>query len=306
MQVEYAPLFLGIDGGGSKCRAVIVGADGAVLGSGLGGPASPFQGFEQSIASITAATHRALASAGLEEARARRLHACLGLAGVNLPAVHRQVLEWAHPFSDVLVATDSRVACIGAHGGADGAILIAGTGSCGYAMVDGEEVLVGGHGFPCGDKGGGAWTGLRALEHVLRTLDGLGEPTSLVARLLTHLGARDALGLVGRLGGHGAVEYARLAPLVFAAADEGDKVATAIVREGAEYLDGLARRLLAAAPPRMSLRMSLIGGLAPLVTRWLAPEVAAALSPALEAPEMGSVRLAVQHWHERAAGQATG
>lgn len=292
---NQTPLFLGVDGGGSKCRAVIAGADGVVLGSGVGGPANPFQNFDQSIHSITTATSQALTSAGLAQESSRNLRACLGLAGVNVPAVHQRVMQWAHPFREMWVVTDLRIACLGAHGGQDGAVIIAGTGSCGYSVVENREVLYGGHGFPCGDNGSGAWTGLEAVKQVLHALDGLAEATGLTKRISAHLQAHDAVSVVERLGDHTASEYAKLAPIVFTAAAEGDPVALRIVREGAAYLDELAHRLWATRPPRMSL----IGGLATLVTPWLDKDVAARLSPALEQPEMGSVRLAMQHWQQK-------
>src|SRR5262245_16223417 len=96
------PIFLGVDGGGSKCRAVIVCDDCTVIGTGIRGPANPFQGFDQSIHSITAATQQALANAGLAQESSKKLYACLGLAGVNVPAVHQQLVQWSHPFLDML------------------------------------------------------------------------------------------------------------------------------------------------------------------------------------------------------------
>ena len=204
-------------------------------------------------------------------------------------------MQWAHPFRDLLVVTDLRVACIGAHHGEDGAVIVAGTGSCGYACLQGRETVLGGHGFLPGDWGSGASTGLEAVRHVLLALDGMAAPTKLTELVLAQLGASSALLLIERLGGHSAGEYARLAPLVFAAARDGDSVATGIVRDGAGYITEVARRLWSLHPPRMSL----LGGLATNLRPWLGDDVLAMLSPPLEQPEMGSVRLAIQHWKQR-------
>ena len=290
-------LFLGIDGGGSKCRALIVNAKGERLGEGCGGPANPYQDFQQSVDSVSVATQLALRDAGLDPSASPRLHACLGLAGVNIPAVHQAFMQWQHPYGRLLVATDLRVACIGAHGGGDGAVIIAGTGSVGYAHVGTHEVFYGAHGFPAGDKGSGAWLGLQAMQHVLLALDGFAEPTALTDALLAQLKARDGIGLVEAIG-HGASQFAQLAPLVIQAANQRDPVATAIVTSGADYISQLAHKLLAIKPPRLSL----IGGLAPLLTPWLDPFVQAQLSPALEQPEMGAVRLAMQTWSQSQSG----
>lgn len=284
-------LYLGIDGGGSKCRAVIVNSRGEPIGEGVGGPANPYQNFQQSLDSVYTATRLALKSAGLSDEASQRLHACLGLAGVNLPAVHHAFSQWQHPYAALLVATDLRVACIGAHAGGDGAVIISGTGSCGFAYVNHQEWFYGAHGFPAGDKGSGAWMGLEAVKHVLLALDGFAEATSLSDALLAQLQATDTISLVEKIG-YGASQYAQLAPLVIAAANHGDPVAMAIVKDGADYISKLASKLLVAKPPRLSL----IGGLAPLLVPWLAPEIQAQLAPALEQPEMGAVRLAMQTW----------
>lgn len=280
--------FLGIDGGGSKCKAVIVDADGRVLGEGSGGPANPYQQFEQSLNSIKRASHDALTAAGLAASEIGSLHACLGLAGVNLPVVHQRMRQWPHPFANLHIVSDLQVACVGAHAGGDGAVMIAGTGSCGYVRVQQREWQYGGHGFPAGDKGSGAWLGLEAVKQTLLTLDGFADATVLTDQLLTALQARDAISLIERIG-QGASAYAKLAPLVFASADAGDLVARAIIAQGADYLSTLARKLLHAKPPRLAL----IGGIAPLMTPWLAADIQAALAPALEAPEHGAVRVAM-------------
>ncbi|RYZ03388.1 MAG: N-acetylglucosamine kinase, partial [Alphaproteobacteria bacterium] len=59
--------YLGVDGGGTRCRARLETADGEVLGRGLSGPASMRFGFEAARESIMAATRQALTEAGLGE-----------------------------------------------------------------------------------------------------------------------------------------------------------------------------------------------------------------------------------------------
>jgi glucosamine kinase len=67
---------------------------------------------------------------------------------------------------------DAVIACIGAHGGRDGGIVIIGTGSAGLALVEGRVVKVGGYGFPISDEASGADLGLQALRMALRAHDG--------------------------------------------------------------------------------------------------------------------------------------
>ncbi len=291
-----SPLFLGVDGGGSKCRAVLVDSAGKVLGEGLGGPANPFHGVEQCLQSIGTATNEALAQAGMAPEASQQLIACLGLAGVNLPALHEAFMRWQHPYGGMVVAHDLHVACVAAHQGGDGAVIIAGTGSCGYSNVGGQHAAFGAYGFPHGDQGSGGWTGLQAVSHVLLALDGFAEPTRMTERFLAQLEASDATTLVERLSVVGVRGYAALAPIVFELANAGDAPATRIVREGAAYISQLARRLLQSRPPRLSM----IGGLAPLIVPWLDRDVREHLSPPLESPEMGAVREAMRWWREQA------
>jgi len=278
-------LFLGIDGGGSKCKAIIMNKNNEILGTGISGPGNPLHGFEQATYSITESANLALADAGLSHIELNELHAGVGLAGVNLPVLFDKMSAWQHPFKAMYLATDLLIACLGAHQGSDGAVVITGTGSCGFSCIDEEQYIIGAHGFPHGDKGSGAWFGLQAAKQVLLSIDGLVEPSSMNNVLLKKLNCNDDTDLVEKIAGKKATYYAQLANLVFDAAEQGDKVALAIVKEGAEYINSMARTLLAKKPNRFSM----IGGLTPRLKPWLAKEIQAQLSEPLSPPEVGSV-----------------
>ncbi len=285
--------FLGVDGGGSKCKAVIMSPDHKILGTGISGPGNPLHGFEQATHSITESAKLALADAGLSHVSLDQLIAGVGLAGVNLPVLYDQMSEWQHPFKQMFLATDLLIACLGAHQGDDGAVVITGTGSCGFSYVDGKPFMVGAHGFPHGDKGSGAWFGLQAAKNVLLSIDGLVAPSLMNDVLLNKLGCEDEISLVEAIAGKPATYYAQLANLVFDAAEEGDEVAKNIVEEGAEYINGVVKTLGARNPPRISM----IGGLTPRLKPWLNKEVQTRLSEPLSPPEVGSVIFALQQ-HE--------
>ncbi len=280
--------FLGVDGGGTKCRAVLVGANQAVLGTGEGGPSNPYHGVARAMESISNAIQHALKDAGLAPEDTHRLVVGLGLAGVNVPSVFKTVEQWDFPYLATYLTTDLHIACIGAHESADGAVMVAGTGSCGFAHVNGESLIVGAHGFPCGDKGSGAWLGLSAVQAVLLADDTLGPSTILTELICEQLQARNGIMIVERLSGAKQSDYARLAPLVFHAAQSGDAVATAILKEGAEYLDNVARKLWARNPGRMAM----IGGVAHKMTEWMDADLVTRLSAPLQQPEYGAVLFA--------------
>ncbi len=85
-----AALVIGVDGGGSRCAAVLArpvpGGTGIdVIGRGRGGPANPrVAGHDTARASITAAIAAAFDDAGVAPATVDA--ACFGLAGVGLAA----------------------------------------------------------------------------------------------------------------------------------------------------------------------------------------------------------------------------
>lgn len=283
-------LFLGIDGGGSKCKAIVMNENNEILGSGISGPGNPLHGFEQATYSITESAKLALIDAGLENLPLSELNAGVGLAGVNLPALFKQMQAWQHPFKQMFLAHDLLIACLGAHHSNNGAVIISGTGSCGFSCIDEQEVMIGGHGFPQGDKGSGAWFGLQATKQVLLSLDGITQPSLLNNLLLKKLDCDDATSLVEKVAGKTATFYAQLANLVFDAAEQGDQFAIAIVEEGAEYINSIASILLAQNPARISM----MGGLTPRLKPKLNEALQLQLSEPLSEPEVGSVLFARQ------------
>jgi glucosamine kinase len=283
-------LFLGIDGGGSKCKAIIMSSNNEILGTGISGPANPLHGYEQAVNSITESAKLALKDAGIDESELSNIVAGVGLAGVNLPVLFEQMSNWQHPFKRMFLATDLLIACLGAHDGKDGAVMITGTGSCGFSYVDGHPYIVGAHGFPHGDKGSGAWFGLQAAKQALLSLDGLIPHSSINDKILALLNVKDDVELVEAIAGKPAAFYARMANLVFDSAEEGDELALAIVNEGAGYISHVARQLMKQNPPNIAL----IGGLTPRIKPWLEQEIKDQLiEPALP-PEVGSVIFAQQ------------
>ncbi len=280
-----SPLYLGIDGGGSKCRVVLLDANDQILGEGLGGPANPLRGMKVATDSILNATQQALAVAGLTFNDMSRLIAGAGLAGVNMPQYYQLFSEWQHPFAELHLTSDLHTACIGAHRGQDGAVIIIGTGSCGLADVNGKVLDIGGHGFPYGDNGSGAWFGNQLVHHVLLAKDQIGPTTLMTTLLEAELGVSATLDIVSQFMHATPTIYARYAPLVFAAAEQGDAVAQQVIEQGARHIDNIANRLFSLNPTRLSL----IGGLAYKVQPYLSAAVQNKITAAEASPEFGAV-----------------
>lgn len=292
-------LYLGIDGGGSKCRARLISATDQLMGTGVGGPANPLHGVQLTIDSITTATELALQEAGLPHSAMNQLIAGVGLAGVNLPSLFQVMSNWQHPFKQMFLTTDLHIACLGAHNSDEGAVIVAGTGSCGYSHVNGVAKIFGAHGFPFGDKGSGAWIGLEAVKAVLLASDGLGPQTSLTQLLGNFLHAEGVM-IVDKMGNAKSRDYAQLAVFVFDAAEQNDAVALSIVHEGAAYITAIAEKLWSSG----AARMAFIGGLSQRLTPWLAPAIAAKLSQPIGQPECGAVYFAKQQFQLQAVTRA--
>jgi len=287
-------LYLGIDGGGTKCRAVIENQNGEIIGRGIGGPANPLHGFQRAINSILEATGQAIEETGLSEADYPKIIAGIGLAGVNLSSLYQKIYEWKHPFAKMDLTTDLDIANIGAHNGEDGAVIIVGTGSCGFVSTNQHKITYGGHGFPIGDKASGAWMGLKAVEYTLLALDGFENESLLTEKVCEYFSADSAIALSEVLAGRASWQFAKIASLVLAAADAGDSFAESVVRDATGYISQLADKLLDNNPKRLSM----IGGLSDFIIPLLAQPLAEQFVEPLQPPEIGALLFAKQSWIE--------
>jgi glucosamine kinase len=233
---------IGIDGGGTGTRARLAAADGRLLGSGDAGPSGLSQGMARAWTHVELAIARAFADAGLPQAAPAECALGLGLAGAHVPALAAAFCRADPGFALLALDTDAGTTLRGAHGGAPGAIVAAGTGSVGQALfADGRRTLAGGWGFGVGDEGSGAWLGLHAMQQAQRALDGRA-PVGALARAVWRVagGQREALLDWGaEAGQHG---YARLAPLVFEAAPS-DLAAERLLDRAADELAAIATAL---------------------------------------------------------------
>ena len=282
-----ALLFLGVDGGGTGCRARIEDAEGCLLGTGIAGPAALRIGADRALAEVEKACRAAIEEAGLGSNALGSVHAAVGLAGVGRKGAIDELVLRPHPFRSVIYAHDATIACIGAHGAQDGGIVIVGTGSVGFAIVEGREVRIGGYGFPISDEGSGADLGLHAIRLSLRAYDGRAVGDNLTRDVMMRF-HNDPFEAVAWMDHATATDYAIFAPLVMRHADAGDPVARRIVRDAAEQIDELVRRLAECGASRVAL----LGGLASSMQPWLAPDVQRRLVPVEGDAVAGALHLA--------------
>ena len=247
MAEPASPLYLGLDGGGSKTLAVIVDAAGGECGRGVAGSSNhEVVGLEQAVTAILHAAERAALAA---QTALPVTSAWLGLAGMDhLGDCERLAPRVSSLARAVRITNDAELA-LSALPRQVGVALISGTGSIALGRnAQGQTARVGGWGHIFGDEGSGYAIGRAGLQAAARAADGRGPATALLDRILAawELSAPEAL-LARVYQPFDKTAIAALAPLVLTLAAEGDEAARHIeagaARELALAVTTLARAL---------------------------------------------------------------
>ena len=250
---------LGVDAGGTSTRALAVGTDGTVLGSGRAGGANPnSHPPEEAVANVAAAIRAATGEPG-------RASACvIGMAGAARLTDPAFAALFERTWRDlgldrVVILTDAEVAFASATDAPDGTVLIAGTGSIAGRIRKRRMVATeGGYGWLLGDEGSGFWLGREVVRATLAALGGDGGLGPLAIAVLAEAGvdATDRLfawrRLITVVNAAAPVRLARFAPLV--AVD--DPAAAHIAERGADLL---VRTALATREPDEDTPVVLVG-----------------------------------------------
>lgn len=264
MKVYYA----GIDGGGTSCRARIRDASGALIGEAKTGSANLLLGVERAMDAAIHAITLAAEQGGLNEGDFGQLHVGLALAGAEHQATWHAFMQLPHPFASLTLNTDAYGACLGAHHGDNGAIMIAGTGSCGLFLQDGHQHVVGGREFPISDQGSGAVMGLRLIQQVLLIEDGIYPATPLSQCVMQHF-EHDVDAIVAWSKSALPRDYGQFSPQIFALANQGDTLAISLLKQTAADIE----MFLNALHRKGAQRICLMGSIAERIHAWLSPPV---------------------------------
>lgn len=247
-----AHYYIGIDGGGSNLRVVVVDDDMHVVAQAARGTANPSAiGRDASAALIQDAIREAVAAAlpsndGASSEQQSIAGVGIGIAGASSAYAEtwlRGVIQGALPGVFVAPSMDNEIALVGAHGARRGVLVLAGTGSVAYAVnAAGQSAQAGGWGYLLGDEGSGYWLTMEALRALIRWADGMQpEAEALSRRVMRRLGFHSPLDLIPWLYRQPPPtrEVAQHASVVLDAADEGDAAALAIVARAADALEAL-------------------------------------------------------------------
>lgn len=231
---------LGLSGGGSRTRAVILNDRGDTLGEGEGGPAN-IRAVDTATArtSLADAVQQALKSAHISPQQLSA--ATWALAGAGRAAeksTYQSIANLLLPSIQTTITTDAEAALIGALGDRCGLVIIAGTGMIAYGEDgQGNAARAGGWGNYL-DEGSGYALGIATLRSILAEADGTGNATHLTQSVLTHLNRVKSSKLISWLYDpeRSPADVAALAPFALSAAESGDRVAVALVSKAADAL----------------------------------------------------------------------
>lgn len=236
-------MWLGIDGGGSNLRVVVVDDELQVVAFANGESVNP-----NTVGRDTAAQRIRTAIRGAASG--------LSISGVGIGvagASARHSADWLLdvvraelPDAAVFPSSDEEIALVGARATLEGVVLIAGTGSAAYGMEStGRTFRAGGWGYLLGDEGSGYWIGLQAAQAVTLRADGrLTFRTTLPERVMARLEFSTPDEIIRWL--YADVKPSRVAALaevVLEASDSGDSYAVSICNDAATHLVELVRHV---------------------------------------------------------------
>jgi N-acetylglucosamine kinase-like BadF-type ATPase len=232
--------FLGVDAGGTKTEFVL-GDESRELARVRTGTIKRMKAD-----AATAAANLQSALRELQDAAGIPLESitrcCIGTAGETVPLVVNWLREAfaRHVGGELIILGDVEIALDSVFFGGRGVLVLAGTGSnvAGRAST-GAIVTAGGWGPALADQGSGHFLGLEALRRGFLAVDQQ-RPTCLLDEAQDFWKLGTLAELIEFANANPAPEFSRLAPLVVAAAEQGDVVALEVVTLGGADLAALA------------------------------------------------------------------
>lgn len=282
-------LYVGVDGGGTGCRARIRDQHGNNLGEGYAGSANILLGSELAMQAVQHAIGDATQQAGLTVRDYQRMHVCFALAGAEHQEAQDAFSRLPTSYARQVLITDALGACLGAWGGEDGAVLIAGTGSCGLLYRAGHITTLGGHEFPISDQGSGARLGLACIQQSLLAIEGITAASSLAEAIFSQF-EQNIDNIVSWSKQALPRDYASFAPLIFQHAAH-DHLAKQLLQDTARDIELLLDALL----HKGAERVALMGSIGRHIQPWLQKRYLARLQePHFDAID-GAIFYARQH-----------
>ena len=247
------PLYLGVDGGGSKTRAWLADEKGTVLGRGNTGTANiNYTTRTSAVAAIRAACTQAFRSARVTESKVSG--AWLGLAGMARACDRDWMKE---QFSELAikieVSDDLHIAHCGGLAGDPGIVLVAGTGSaCFGRNYTGKTWRCGGWGSLADDAGSASWLSQRAFQLAARQADGRATGNAIKDVVFDFLKIKNSEDFSQAVEGLSRYSRAQICPKLSSLYFEGNPLVKKLYKEAAlaltEMITVTARQLEFSSP----------------------------------------------------------
>ncbi len=258
--------YIGLDGGGTKTKCVVVDEKMNILSEHIGGPSNFLVfGLSEVTESLLNLISDSVKQADIDISEIDSI--LLGTAGAgrreDAERLEKSFIQRAGELNltikKFVVESDARIALEGAFSGKPGSILIAGTGSIMFGKdSEGNIHRVGGFGRIFGDEGSGFHIGRSGLTAVAKQLDGRGESTRLSLLLKDKFNITTSKELILAVYKNN-FDIATIAPLVIQAADVGDAICINIIQNEVDelllHIESMKKLIT-----EDELKISLIGG----------------------------------------------
>ena len=244
--MEY---FIGIDGGGSRSRLVAIDKARNIIARCEGGAtnitAETYNGVYSNMKNLLN-EFTVITKMSLDGCAALYIGSAGASTGENATLLEK-IFRDIGIKGKIKVTNDAELALMAATQGEPGIIIIAGTGSVGYAMDrEGQSHRAGGWGHIIDDGGSGYRIGMDAIKAVFMALDHRSEETILTNMVAEFFNQSNPAQVLSHVYGplfHKS-KIAKLALLVEDAATKGDRVAIDIETRAANDLITLAQTLM--------------------------------------------------------------
>ncbi|MGP4073939.1 N-acetylglucosamine kinase [Piscibacillus sp. B03] len=278
---------IGIDGGGTKTKAVLCDQHGQVYASISTGPSNPNTVNQIELNQTINMVFKEL----MEEApqQFNECHVCFaGMSGIgeekNYNLLDGIFTDVCNKYKmDFYMNNDAINALYAGTLGEDGIVHISGTGSITLSLHNGEMNRVGGWGYLFDDLGSGYAIGKDCLAAVFHDYDGRAMQTGLTKKVLKLFNCKEVSELIKVIYNsvNARLTIAKVSRVAFECIDEGDFVATQIIRNASREIAHSINTLIEKNDNNLTTQVVLSGGIfnrddimIPFVKEYLARPVA--------------------------------
>ena len=238
--------YVGIDGGGTYTKAVVVSSNGDLVCSTRGQTINYYSvSFEAARKNLEAVFDRISEKVDIEKI-SRVFIGCSALDGYADEETTKKLMgRYSHVPADM--DSDLYIALYGHTFGKAGAMVVSGTGSMGISIdKNGKIHTCGGWGYAFGDEGSAYSIAVDGLRHAAKMADGREEKTMLYEKMLHFYGLSDPYSLINKIYADSLdrKEVASFAVVVAECAECGDLVSEKILKNAADELFSLADALI--------------------------------------------------------------